>query len=87
MNELRNLYVTCSCQHSEHTIRFSTDGEEMWVEVQLKQYRNFKQRLWVAIKYLFGYKCKYGHWDCTNINKKQANRLYYFLKHHKDKLI
>jgi hypothetical protein len=28
-----------------------------------------------AIKYVFGYECKYGHWDCTSLSKEQIENL------------
>jgi hypothetical protein len=31
--------------------------------------------MWVAIKYVFGYTCKYGHWDCFIMQPKDAQRL------------
>jgi hypothetical protein len=31
--------------------------------------------LWVGIKYIFGYKCQYGHWDCTMMYHKETIKL------------
>jgi len=58
-------YFDCACGSSEHTLRFvlDSDNNTIYTLVFLNQYRGFWKRLLVAIKYLFGYKCKYGHWD------------------------
>ena len=77
MKKNEYTYIECDCESSQHVLRFAYDPEEndLWVEAQLVQYRNFWQRLWASIKYVFGYKCKYGHWDCTQISGEQAKRL------------
>jgi hypothetical protein len=60
-------YIECNCTSAEHTLRLTLDdGEEfspIYVEVQLNRYHGFFRRLWRAIRYMFGYECKYGHWD------------------------
>jgi hypothetical protein len=35
----------------------------------------------VAIKYIFGYQCKYGHWDCTSLGYNEAKDLRNFLNY------
>jgi hypothetical protein len=32
------------------------------------------RRTWIAIKYIFGYKCKYGHWDCFDLRYEDCDR-------------
>lgn len=73
-------HVVCECHSPDHIIQFShmddMDGNEIcWVQVQLHQYRSFWTRLVVAIKYLFGYKSRYGHWDCTSIDIERGTML------------
>lgn len=74
-------YYDCSCYSADHTIRYTYVPEldpsdsTLYVDVQLNQWRNWFKRVWVAIKYVFGYKCKYGHWDCALITKEDAKRL------------
>lgn len=72
----RTHHVICECSSVEHTIRFIHDPEdrEIYTEVFLWKYRFFK-RLWVGIKYIFGYKSRYGHWDCTVMTHAQAVKL------------
>lgn len=78
---MRNHFVVCDCQSPEHTLRFMYDEEEkeLYTEVYLNQYRSFFKRVYVAIKYIFGYTSKYGHWDCTMISKPKADKLKAFL--------
>ena len=65
-------FLECQCGSDEHTLRFvlsedklskNPDAPEYYCSIYLNQWRNVFKRIWVAIKYVFGYKCKYGHWD------------------------
>lgn len=72
-------YIECSCDDSEHVIRFTyiepvKDYPELYTEVQLRP-QHFFQRVWKALKYIFGYQSKYGHWDCTILHEKQVKEL------------
>jgi hypothetical protein len=77
-----NHFLICSCNSSEHTLRFMYDkGEnEIYTEVYLNQHNNLFKRLLVAVKYVFGYTSKYGHFDCTILNKQSARKLNFFLR-------
>lgn len=70
-------YIECKCESAEHTIRFVEDKNEneISVEIQLSQYMNVFQRIWNSIKYICGYKCKYGHWDVTLIKNEDRERI------------
>lgn len=81
-------FFECVCMTDEHTIRFQLDATdpdnvELYTSVFLNQYHGFFGRLWIAIKYLFGYKCKYGHWDCTMLKLEDADRLIALLNNYK----
>lgn len=71
-------YFDCACNSSDHTLRFSLheeykgDEPSLYSEVQLRQYHPWYQRVWMAIKYVFGYQCRYGHWDCFLFEKETA---------------
>lgn len=64
---MERVYVESCCGSAEHQLRFALDEDEecpcVYVEVQLNQSLGFFGRLWRAIRYVFGYECKYGHWD------------------------
>jgi len=58
-------YFECACGGDEHTLRFIIDKEDkrLYTSVFLNDYQSIWKRVWIAIKYIFGYKCQYGHWD------------------------
>lgn len=79
-----NHYTICSCLSSEHTLRFVLDKEndELYTEVYLNHSNNLFMRIIAAIKYIFGYTSKYGHFDCTIISKQEAKKLSFFLRNY-----
>lgn len=83
--QYETTYMTCACHSPEHTLRFNFDGveNEIYTEVFLNQYRGFFKRLWIAIKYLCGYRCRFGHFDCYTMSGfsglEQAKRLHKML--------
>ena len=58
--------LLCECNSSEHQMimRYFEDDQEstIFVDIHLVK-RTFWDRLKYAVKYLFGYKSKYGAWD------------------------
>jgi len=62
-----NQYFECLCHSNEHTLKFSLDDNEeypdLYASIFLIHHRNVFKRIWIAIKYVFGYKSSYGHWD------------------------
>jgi hypothetical protein len=48
---------------------------ELYTEIYLCQYRNFLKRIWIAIKYILGYKCKWGHFDCFVFKNEDVSKL------------
>jgi hypothetical protein len=69
--------LLCRCHSDEHQIlvHFNEDDKELYLDVHLSPYHNFWQRLWRGLKYIFGYRCKYGHWDCFIFNENNADKL------------
>lgn len=65
IKNMNDEYLICQCSSPEHTIHFifDKDENEIYTEIFLNQSRSFLKRIWIAIKYIFGYKSKYGHWD------------------------
>ena len=81
-------FFECICMSDEHVIKFRLDtydhdNVELYMSIFLNQYRGFFGKLWIAIKYLFGYKCKYGHWDCTLLKLEDTDRLISLLQTYK----
>lgn len=75
-------YYECRCDSEEHTIKFvyNKDDNEFYVSLYLDQYHNIFKRIWIAIRYLFKYKCRYGDWECWTMKEEDANRLIEMLK-------
>jgi hypothetical protein len=80
---MKNLHIICGCSSSEHTLRFIYDKEDpdmIYTEVYLNQHNSILKRIWIAFKYVLGYTSKYGHFDCTLMDKNTAKKLHFFLK-------
>lgn len=59
-------------------MRFIFDDDKDWPEVFASMHLangGFWYRLTRAVKYLFGYKCKYGQWDCWILRPQDARCL------------
>lgn len=81
---MEEKFIRCYCGYSEHQIILTFDpdddkDEPLFLEVHLRNWRNLFRRLWPAIKYLFGYHCRDGHWDCVGINPQKAQEMIAFL--------
>jgi len=59
-----NKILLCDCNSTEHQIVIShIEGENsVYCHIHLNS-RPFLSRLKYGLKYIFGYKCKYGHWE------------------------
>lgn len=72
-------YYECDCGSDEHTLRFILDLDEedprIYTNVFLNQWHSWYKRVWIAIKYVFGYKCKYGHFDCFILKQADADKM------------
>lgn len=56
-------YFQCTCLHSVHLLRIEKEEDQIICSVFLNNYMGFFSRLLYAIKYVFGFKCKDGHFD------------------------
>lgn len=71
-------YLECDCHSPEHTLRFSYFEDEpdtLFIEPHLYNYQKWYQRLWAAIKYVFGHCSNYGHFDCIVLDIKKSREL------------
>jgi hypothetical protein len=71
-----SVFYECGCYSPEHTLKFVYDeiDRELYTEIYLCQYKRFYQRVWCAIKYIFGYKCKYGDFDCFTFKTEDLSK-------------
>ena len=72
------LYVQCDCQAPEHLLQFDRDEDYVYVYVLLTT-DGFFSRAWKALKYVFGYKSRYGHFDEILLNKQTQKELVDYL--------
>lgn len=72
--------TVCHCLSTHHTVQWTFfDGlgkepDELHFSVFLNE-RPFWTRLWYGIKYIFGYKCPYGHFDSFILHPAEAKKL------------
>jgi len=64
--------VTNPCNSDEHSIEFAYDNDMMYFHIYLAKTTFFK-RVWLGIKYIFGYQCKYGEFDTVYIPESKLN--------------
>lgn len=75
--ELQELLI-CNCYNAEHQLIFRTvkDDPDRWVYVDFHLCPlPFFKRLWHGIKYIFGYRCKYGDFDEVVLTKEHVESL------------
>lgn len=75
-------YYECICHSDEHAIKYTLDKDEneFYVSLFLNTYSNIFKRVWIAIKYIFNYKCIYGHWDNWTLKEEDTSRMIEMLK-------
>ena len=76
---VKEIFI-CSCSSLEHQMYFWYDEEYNFVytEVHLTG-RSFWRRLKYGIKYIFGYKCRFGAWDEFLFDDESEKKLNEFL--------
>lgn len=74
---IRECFI-CSCENIEHQMIFSyfedEFGGDVYVQIHLVPC-SFLKRIKNAIKYIFGYRSKYGDFDEFIFKKDDANKL------------
>lgn len=63
-----NHYIECLCSSDEHMIRITIDKDDEFPRLYVHYFLEdmvWHERLWLGIRYIFGYKCKYGHFGET----------------------
>jgi len=75
-------HFECQCYSDEHTLKFNIDDEDgyIYASVFLNQWNSWYKRIWIALKYVFGYKCKYGHFDSFMLRLEDHDRFRLILK-------
>lgn len=73
MTQERPKILICECHSTEHqiVIHYDTEDNLCYLHIHLRK-RSFFRRLKYGIMYIFGYHCKYGHWDEFIFDPKDA---------------
>lgn len=93
---MKTEYFDCKCFSDEHTLKFMLDDgkanngfpeyePELFCGVFLED-TGFFQRVWQSIKYIFGYKCRYGHFGNWTLRLEDVDRLEELLSNFKESL-
>ena len=77
---MEDKIIICDCASAEHqmVLRYDDDkdlGRMVFVEIHLVPLVWYK-RLWMGIKYIFGYKCCYGNFEEMILSPKHARQIY-----------
>jgi len=71
-------YFECDCHSPEHTLKFEFDDDEKFPLIFISVFLSelpWRKRLVEAVKYVFGYKCRYGHFEEFILKKEDCDRL------------
>ena len=75
----KNILFICACNDAEHQLIFSyfedDDYPEVYTSVHLNPERKWYKRIIHALKYVFGYRCKYGDFDEFIFKPKDYSKL------------
>jgi hypothetical protein len=77
-NKEDKIYVECSCGSPEHLLQFDRDEDFVYIYILLNN-ENFFKRIWLGLKYIFGYKCRYGNFDEILLSKESVKSLAEYL--------
>jgi hypothetical protein len=68
--------LLCDCGSSEHQMLFHLDPDNaaIYCHIHLAK-RPLLKRVLFGLKYIFGYHCRYGHWDEFIFNPEDAPKL------------
>ena len=69
--------IDCACHSDEHILLFSKNDEEDYKCVYLSYHLQndyWYKRIWKGIKYIFGFKSKYGNFGEVIIDKSNIDK-------------
>ncbi len=86
-------HFDCDCSSAEHIFRVTSQNNwdshyppDLNIFIQLNKYKSLYRRFVIALRYFFGYQCKFGHWDVVTLKEDDLNRLIVLLHQHRVKL-
>lgn len=75
-NAPTELTIRCACRGPQHTVFFDydvTDGD-LYLTFHLSD-GGFWWRLWRGLKYILGFKERFGHWDEVVVKPEDCNKI------------
>lgn len=69
-------YFECACHSPEHLLQFKffDDDPKMVCAYVFLRPEPFYKRIWLGIKYIFGYSSKYGYFDEFILRNEDADK-------------
>ena len=78
-------HIECMCGDSSHVTRFvwwrweCDPKDPYWDELSVETQMNIKwpwwRRVWLAVRYVFGMQCRYGHWNEASFGRNEVKKL------------
>ena len=73
---MKKHYIDCDCQDFDHLLRIAYFDDkdihnELYIEVHLRQ-KSFLKRLWLGLKYVFGFRSSFGDFDEFVMTRKKV---------------
>ena len=77
MKNDNEILMLCECSSCEHQliVRWDNIDNNVYVNVHLANNMTVFKRIWHSLKYIFGYRSKYGDFDEIILRKEDANNL------------
>ena len=76
---VKTEFIECECRYKDHVLKIEFENDDdvpiFSVSILMSHYHGFFARIWLAIKYVFGWKCEDSHWDTFIFDEKGANKL------------
>lgn len=77
-NGIECEYFDCTCWDSEHVLRVIHDPDDtdefFSIEIHLDN-KTFFKRIWIGLKYIFGFRSRYGAFGCWVLHKDDTDRM------------
>ena len=72
----RRIFI-CDCNSLEHQVAFWYDEDEklLYIEPHLITHDNFFKRIWIGLKYVFGYRSRFGEFDEVVLSIESQRKL------------
>lgn len=81
-NGIEKEVLICDCFSTEHQFVFTyckgeyeNEFDDLSIEIRLVHRFGFWKRIVVGIKYIFGYRSRFGDWDCFDFDHENCDKL------------